>query len=71
MTRTPVQSSNLKAIGYDPATKVLEVEFHSGAVFHYNNVPSDHHQKLVGSRSPGAYFHTHIKSGPFGSKKVG
>jgi hypothetical protein len=30
MTLEPVQSSNIKAIGYEPATSTLAVQFHSG-----------------------------------------
>lgn len=69
MVRTPVKSSNLKSVGYDPATKTLEVEFHSGAVHRYAGIPSGHHQNLIKSKSPGSYFHTHIKDA-FASNQV-
>nr|ELR5054722.1 KTSC domain-containing protein [Providencia rettgeri] len=29
MNRVPVSSSNLQSVGYDPATHVLEIAFHS------------------------------------------
>lgn len=67
MTRTPVKSSNLKSVGYDPATRTLEVEFHSGDVHQFENVAADHHKQLLSARSPGGYFHAHIR-GKFKSK---
>lgn len=62
MTRLPLKSSNLKSVGYDSRTGTLEVEFHSGAVHQYHGVTADHHTKLLGAPSPGAYLSTHIKA---------
>lgn len=67
MTRTPVKSSNLKSVGYDPATRTLEVEFHSGDVHQFADVWADHHKQLLSASSPGSYFHAHIR-GKFKSK---
>lgn len=33
MVRTPVASSALASVGYDPSTQTLEVEFRSGRVY--------------------------------------
>lgn len=39
---TPVSnSSTVTGRGYDPNTQTLAVEFKSGAVYHYNNVPPE------------------------------
>jgi hypothetical protein len=62
MTRKPVQSSNLKSVGYEPKTKTLEVEFQNGGVFRYPGVTAARHAALVAARSPGGYFHQHIRS---------
>ncbi len=40
MNRVPVSSSNLAAVGYDPAGKVLEIEFLNGSIYQYFNVPN-------------------------------
>jgi len=37
--RMPVTSSNVASIGYDGGQQLLEVEFHSGAVYQYHEVP--------------------------------
>lgn len=67
MNRVPIKSSNLKTVGYDPVKRTLEVEFHSGAVHHFHDVPPEHHVGLLGALSPGSYFHAHIK-GRFNSR---
>jgi hypothetical protein len=38
MTRTPVKSSYIAAIGYDAEKKVLEVEFKTGMAYRYFDV---------------------------------
>lgn len=61
MERTPVTSSNVAAVGYDPDTRTLEVEFKSGAAYSYSGVPAEIHRSLVESPSVGAYFSANIK----------
>lgn len=41
MDRTPCKSSQIASHGYDPATKTLEVEFKTGAVYQYADVPAE------------------------------
>ena len=62
MKMIPVKSSNLKAVGYDPASKMLHVEFHSGSTFAYPGVEPEQHSAMMESSSIGSHFHTHIKS---------
>ncbi len=38
MDRTSVTSSNIRSIGYDPRSKILEVEFTSGDIYQYFNI---------------------------------
>ena len=70
MIRAPVESSNLKSVGYDAATQTLEVEFKNGGVHQYAGVPAATHTKLIKSSSPGGYFHVHIRGGKFTAKKI-
>lgn len=60
MDRILVQSSNLIAVGYDAGTRVMEVEFQSGAIYHYHEVPRSIYQSLMAAQSKGQYFHDHI-----------
>ena len=57
----PVKSSNIKAVGYDPATKTLRVQFHSSGSYDFHQVAEHHHGKLMQADSPGKYFQAHIR----------
>ena len=59
--RSPVKSSNIKSVGWNPADKTLAVEFADGSIYHYHDVEKDIHEGLVGSKSVGSYLHTNIK----------
>jgi len=61
MKMTPVSSSNLASVGYDSATRTLHVEFKSGAVYEYYDVPEAEYQGLIDAPSKGSYFHQNIK----------
>lgn len=61
MIRQPVQSSNLKSVGYDPATKTMEIEFHSGRVYVYFDVPASIHHGLMTARSKGTFFRRNVR----------
>lgn len=61
MQRTPVTSSNVASVGYDSSTKTLEVEFTSGSVYRYFDVPEREYRGLVGAESIGRYLNQSIK----------
>jgi len=60
MDRILVNSSNLISVGYDHEAQVLEVEFQSGSVYRYLQVPPELYQDLMTAGSKGRYFHDHI-----------
>lgn len=62
MTRQNVSSSNLRSIGYDSSTRTLEVEFISGSVYQYSNVPASVHSALMAASSHGQYFNANIRT---------
>ncbi|WP_261845011.1 KTSC domain-containing protein [Aliamphritea ceti] len=61
MERTAVSSSNLAAVGYDFDSEILEVEFNSGGVYEYYNVPGYVFQELMRADSLGIYLNQNIK----------
>jgi hypothetical protein len=61
MKMTAVSSSNLASVGYDSATRTLRVEFRSGAVYEYYDVPEAEYQGLMDASSKGHYLHQNIK----------
>jgi hypothetical protein len=62
-----VKSSQVKEVGYDPATKTLAVTFAhgKGAVYHYPGVTQEAFDAFKGAESIGTHFGKHIKSLPF------
>lgn len=61
MDRRPVSSSNLKSVGYDKDSRILEIEFTSGAIYEYYRVPRLYHIGLMNAESKGQYFAEMIK----------
>lgn len=62
MERTPVSSTSLNSIGYEPETRILEVEFTKGSVFRYHDVPVEEYDSLMASDSKGRHFIANIKT---------
>ncbi len=61
MERVRVSSSNIKSVGYDPFSAILEIEFHNGGVYLYRSVPERVYERLMAASSKGTYFNDHIK----------
>lgn len=82
MTRKPVKSSQIAAIGYDPTTTTLEIEFQPnkkqreaeqpGSVYQYSNVQPGDAARLTEAESIGEHFGKFIKPFPdqFPCKKI-
>lgn len=58
--RKPIDSSMLRAVGYDPEHQVLQAEFHSGQVWNYVNVPPSKYDVFLAADSKGRFMHDHI-----------
>jgi hypothetical protein len=66
----PVVSSQIKGIGYAPARQLLAIQFNTGAIYHYLNVPAKVAHELATASSIGGYFTKQIKNGPYTYTKV-
>lgn len=62
MDRNYVASTNIASIGYDNSTETLEVEFLSGTIYQYYNVPNNMYEQLMQEGSKGRFFNTYIKN---------
>lgn len=62
MKRETVVSSNIRSIGYDQNTNILEVEFRSGRVYQYMHVPIEKYQGIMAAESHGKYLNRLIKN---------
>ncbi len=61
MRRTAVDSTTMRSVGYDSAQQILEVEFTSGAVYQYLEVPATVFDELMAAESKGRYFNQEIR----------
>ena len=61
MRRQPVDSSAISSLGYDARKSVLEVEFRSGAVYDYLEVPPKVWKAFLKAPSKGRFFSRRIR----------
>lgn len=65
-----VESSQIAAIGHDPETNTLAIQFAAksgtGSVYHYSNFTADDFAAFKAAESIGSHFGKHIK--PFADK---
>lgn len=64
MIMNPVNSRDLKAVGYDVNHQLLKVEFKKGGVYQYQNVPQVIYQQLMSAPSKGTFFTATIRNNP-------
>lgn len=69
MNHVPVSSSQIKSVGYDAATRTMEVAFQSGDTWAYDNVPTNIYESLIDAESVGKSFHSLVK-GKYAGRKV-
>ena len=70
MERTPVQSSNLASIGYEPDTSTLEIEFVTGSIYQYFGVPQAVYEELMNASSKGSYFYRQVREAGYSYVKI-
>lgn len=54
-------SSALAAVGYCPDTAELEVEFHSGAIYSYEDVQEELYDRFLAADSLGRFYNAEIR----------
>src|SRR5687768_2279843 len=59
--RESVNSTNLRSIGYHRGLRVLEIEFHSGSIYRYREVPLNAYAALIRADSKGRHFSRQIR----------
>ena len=62
MKRTYVMSTDIKSVGYDEESRILEIEFLDSSIYQYKNVPKIAHIALMMAQSKGLLFLTDIKN---------
>jgi len=61
MHRSHVTSTAISSVGYDDRSAVLEVEFASGAVYDYLNVPKKVYRALLKAPSKGSFVSRRVR----------
>ena len=61
IARQPVHSHALAAVGYSKRLHALEVEFISGAVYRYSNVPPQIYRDLLSAASKAQFYDTNVR----------
>ncbi len=56
----PIQSTNLHALGYDPESRELQIQFNNGDVYSYQNVDGDLYNRMI-TGDAGRIFSSEIK----------
>lgn len=65
---TPVESTNVSAVGFDPDRGIIAVKFQSGGTYHYSGCDQKMYDALVTAPSIGRYVNQVLK--PMGGVKV-
>jgi hypothetical protein len=70
MEYTPVASSTIATVGYEPETMTLAIVFHSGMEYHYSSVPAEVAEGILTASSPGGYFDVYVKKAGYTCARV-
>ncbi|GEA33617.1 KTSC domain-containing protein [Clostridium diolis] len=62
MKRQYVTSSDIHSVGYDLYVGTLEIQFNSGGIYQYFNVPIETYNNFMNASSLGKFFHAFIKN---------
>jgi len=60
MERKRMNSSRIRAVGYDSKQQVLEIEFSDGRITSYRCVSAEVHRQFVNAPSPVSFFEDKI-----------
>ena len=69
MERKRVNSSRLRSIGHDEATRTLEVELSNGQVFQYSGVYPEVYRRFMAAPNPTTFFDDKIAE-EYSAKRV-
>ena len=60
MERKRINSSTIRAVGYDAKSETLEIEFADGKVTAYSRVSPEVHRRFMAAPSPVSFFEDKI-----------
>ena len=51
----------MRSVGYEAKSGILEIEFQSGVIYRYLDIPAVVYEELLGAESKGQYFNREIR----------
>ena len=61
MERKKVNSSNIRTVGYDTSSQMLEVELSDGTIWEYSRVPSEVYRRFMAAPTMISYYRDNIE----------
>lgn len=61
MEMKKINGGKLRALGYEPATRTLQVEMDSGSVLQYGGVSQEMFRRLSSAGSPWSFYRDNIE----------
>jgi hypothetical protein len=61
MERQEVESTTMRSVGYNQTKQILEIEFQSGMIYQYLDIPPAIYKELLEAESKGRYFNSEIR----------
>lgn len=61
MNRIPLSSTSIASAGYDSNSHTLEVEFRSGGLYQYFDVPCTVYESFMSAESAGQFLNAHVR----------
>lgn len=60
-----VDSSGIRALGYDPDRELLWVQYDTGSIYEYSGVPEDLYRRMIAAQPhPWSHYGEEVKSYP-------
>jgi hypothetical protein len=59
--RKAIESTALSAVGYSKRLHALEIEFHDGLIYRYEEVPPVVYRELLSADSKARFYNKHIR----------
>jgi len=71
MSREPIDSSVIASMGYFAALRILEIEFHSGDIYRYFDIPEEEYAAFRSADSKGTYLNQVFKPRGYRHIRIG
>ena len=61
MRMTPIDSTAIARVGYDPARQILRLQYTNDRIYDYFDVPPELYEQLLSAESAGEFVNLEIK----------